>query len=127
MFAHPLMEKVRSIIFNIILHGMKIVDHQMIYRCTPTKMKFCSRCARDRFVKIGPFQICQYESERKPEEINCRCPDDGKRLLIESVVKYQYLSNSMQSEKEELEKELNEYLWKCDQVCHFFRGDRQGT
>ena len=125
MFARPLMEKLRSMIYNIILDRNNIVDRRVIYHCTSTKTKLCSQCATMKFAQVGLFRICQHGPERKNNETNCQCPADEKCFLIESLVKYEYLSEPTQPKTKELENELYHYLWNCDQLYYFLRKDQQ--
>ena len=123
--ARPLMEKIRLMIYNIILCVNGRIDHQITLRITPINKSICSRCAQKNLQSVGPFYIYQYVLDENIEDINCQCPVDDHRFMIQSNVEYLYTSVAMQPKSEELEVKLNDYLSKCDQLCRFLREDQE--
>jgi hypothetical protein len=123
IFARPLMETLRLIIYNWKLSEAKVVFNQMILNSNPVAIEMCTHCAQTNIVEVGPFRVTQYQPTPLKTNANQHrlCPLDGRNVLIEAIVRHEFVGEPAGLRTERWQSSFQNFLFKCDRIHHFLR------
>jgi len=123
MFARPLMETLRLIIYNWKSCEAKLLFNQMILNSNPIDIEMCIHCAQTSIVEIGPFWITQYQPLllKNNADRHRQCPVDGKQFLIEVIVQHEFADVPGGLKSERWQSSFHNFLLKCDRIHHYLR------
>jgi GTPase SAR1 family protein len=123
MFARPLMETLRLIIYNWKLTEAKLVFKQIILNSNPVAIELCTHCAQANIEEVGPFWIMQYQPAPIKTNTNQHhlCPLDDKHFLIEAIIQHELADEAPGLKIERWQNSFHNFLLKCDRIQHFLR------
>ncbi|CAF3528272.1 unnamed protein product [Rotaria sp. Silwood1] len=121
MLSRPLMETLRSILYNWKLRETGIVNHRMILNSNFLGSTLCSNCVESKIVNGEQFYIIEYEFNKKEDAKDCLCPFDEEHFLIEHTVKHEFVSQAIDISADQLMNSFFDLLFKCDRLTHFLR------
>ena len=122
MLARPLMETLRLIAFNWVLHKTDATANRIELSSSPVRIEICSNCASSEIVQVKPLSLLRYQwILPKTDAIqHHQCTFDGTKFLIEYTLKYEFVDQPLHS-KQQLRTILDDMLLKCNKLTHFFQ------
>ncbi|CAF4015747.1 unnamed protein product [Rotaria sp. Silwood1] len=127
MLSRPLMETLRSILYNWKLCETGYTTHKIILNSNSVTSKLCTKCVERKMVTVEHFHKIEYESKKRKTAQDCLCSIDEEHFLIEHIVKYELISEAMDQSCNQLENRFSDLLLKCDKLAHFLRQKELST
>ena len=121
MLARPLMETLRLSLYNWKLRQRGMTNQRIVVKSTHVESELCSNCAETRIVQVRSIYIVEHQSRKWKEAKDCVCPFNENHFLIESINQYELVSETVDCSCDELETDIQKFLFKCDRIVHFLR------
>jgi ribosome biogenesis GTPase A len=121
LFARPLMEALRLMIYNWKLSEINLNGCQIVLNSVPVRIEMCTHCAQIHIVQKGPVWIAQYQPLPLTTNANQHhlCPLDGQHFLIENIVYHDFVVKPTDLQTEQYPNLFRSFLLKCDRILHF--------
>ena len=120
--ARPLMTLLRFILYNLILHEMKITNGRIEFKFFPLNADMCSNCILTCKQRKGPFYFIEYQRTSESQHSKCQ-----SNLLMEYYTVHEFINQSQEHPDEKLNQLFRDFLDNCVKLSYFFQQQDSST